>query len=154
MLHCSAVEPLVSGFCGLPATFVVEKVYCWTPSTEIGKLYIDSEKVRNTRRYGSGRVQAVNAHSQRQAGQAVGQGRAAAGEQQDESQRSWLSHMRGSARVTAAELLGGWAADLRSAGLSHSPQSFSALVQVSFDAAHFPLRLLARTAGLYMSMLP
>ena len=72
----------------------------------------------------------MNQHSARAAGQATGQGWAAAGQEPDSAQRSWLSHMRGSARATAAELLAGWMADLRAAKLGHSPQSFSALVQV------------------------
>ena len=46
------------------------------------------------------------------------------------TQSSWLQRLRGSAYVAPQELLRAWRADLDSSGLRHSPESFTALVQV------------------------
>ena len=56
-------------------------------------------------------------------------------EEDRRDRRSWLAHMRGDARASAADLLGGWLADWRAARLRHTPASFTALVQVCGSGA-------------------
>ena len=51
--------------------------------------------------------------------------------QEEGAQPSWLQRLRGSAYVAPQELLSAWRADFDSSGLRHSPESFTALVQVS-----------------------
>lgn len=75
-------------------------------------------------------MQVINQQSGPGQGQAADRARAAQGTPLNEGRRSWLAHMRGDARASAAELLQAWLADFQAAGVRHTPQSFTALVNV------------------------
>jgi hypothetical protein len=79
-------------------------------------------------------AQAVNPEGPRgQGGAARRRAAAAAGPAAaaDAERRSWLAHMRGDARASAAELLTAWLADWHAQRLRHTPASLVALVQVA-----------------------